>query len=166
RAMIERVYAALSAVCRKVVLVGDARGVPSALDGVPRVPDRLPALGPLGGLEALLGSNLDSEYLIAPCDLPEVVPDVFRHLVAPGVTAPAVLGVEGEEHIEPLVARYATSVCPILEDMIREDTLAMHELARRSRAQVVRVPRGLASALRNANAPEALGDTTAPAGGR
>lgn len=156
RTMVEHVHGALAAVCRRIVLVGDAAGVPPGLDDVARVPDRLPDLGPLGGLEALLSSGLDSDYLIAPCDLFQAVPAIFRPLVDPGVTSPAVLALEGDERIEPMIARYGTSVFPIVEDMIRGGSLAMHELARRSRAQVVRVPRELASALQNANDPADL----------
>ncbi len=156
RTMIEHVHDALAAVCRQIVLVGDAAGAPPALADVPRVPDRLPDLGPLGGLEALLSSDLDFDYLIAPCDLFQAVPDLFRPLVEPSVTSPAVLALEGEEQIEPMIARYGMSVCPTVEDMIREGTLAMRELAGRTRAHVVRVPRDLAPALQNANNPTDL----------
>ena len=87
--MVERVFAAMSAVCRQVVLVGAATDLPLSMRGVRHIEDRLPQLGPMGGVEALLASGLDSEYLIAPCDIFLVVPDVFRLLLQPAVRPPA-----------------------------------------------------------------------------
>ena len=49
--------------------------------------------------------------------------EVFAYLVAPGIAAPAVLAVEGQAEVEPLIARYGTSVRPIVDDMIREGAL-------------------------------------------
>ena len=154
--MIERVFAAMSAVCREVVIVGGATGLPPSMRELRRVEDRLPELGPIGGVEALLGSGFDSEYLIAPCDVFLIVPDVFRLLVPPSVRPPAVLYRQDTDRVEPLIGRYDASTHSVVVRMIAEGQLAMHELARRAAASHIPVPDALTHALRNANTPEDL----------
>ena len=154
--MIERVFAAMSAVCREVVLVGGGAGLPPPMRKLRRVEDRLPQLGPIGGVEALLASGFDNEYLIAPCDVFLVVSDVFRLLVQPSVRPPAVLFRQDTGRLEPLIGRYGASVHPVVTHMIAEGQLAMHELARRAGASHIPVPDALIHALRNANTPADL----------
>jgi molybdopterin-guanine dinucleotide biosynthesis protein A len=154
--MIERVFAAMSAVCREVVLVGGGADLPPPMRRLRRVEDRLPQLGPIGGVEALLASGLDDEYLIAPCDVFLIVPDVFRLLLEPSVRPPAVLERQDTGQIEPLLGRYDASTHSVLLRMIAEDQLAMHELARRAGACRIPVPDALTNALRNANTPADL----------
>jgi molybdopterin-guanine dinucleotide biosynthesis protein A len=164
KTMIEHVYAAMSAVCQKVVLAGRIDEVAPALKHVPHVDDRIPDIGPLGGIEALLASNLDSEYLIAPCDLYLVVPELFRLLIDPAVSSPAVLTQQDEKHMEPSIARYDKQAYPILKDMIDRRQLSMRELALRSGASFVEVPRELVFSLRNANTPDDLHQPTSGSG--
>jgi molybdopterin-guanine dinucleotide biosynthesis protein A len=154
--MIERVFAAMSAVCRKVVLVGAATDLPPSMRGVRHIEDRLPQLGPIGGVEALLASGLDSDYLISPCDVFLIVQDVFRLLVQPAVRPPAVLYRQDTDQVEPLIGRYDASTHSVVAGMIAEDRLAMHELARRTGASRIPVPDALTHALRNANTPADL----------
>ena len=154
--MIERVFAAMSAVCREVVLVGGATGLPPSMCELRRVEDRLPQLGPIGGVEALLATGFDSEYLVAPCDVFLIVPDVFRLLVQPSVRPPAVLFRQDTGRIEPLIGRYDASTHSLVVRMIAERQLAMHELARRAGASRIPVPDALIHALRNANTPADL----------
>jgi molybdopterin-guanine dinucleotide biosynthesis protein A len=119
--------------------------------GVRRVEDRLPQLGPIGGIEALLASGFDSEYLISPCDVFLIVPDVFRLLVQPSVRPPAVLYRQDTDRVEPLIGRYDASTHSEVARMVAEGRLAMRELARRTGACRIPVPDALTKALRNAN---------------
>jgi len=154
--MIERVFAAMAAVCREVVLVGGAANLPPSMRGLRHVEDRVPQLGPIGGVEALFVSGFDSEYLIAPCDVFLIVPDVFRLLIQPSVLSPAVLYRQDTDRIEPLIGRYNASTHSVVVGMIAEGRLAMHELARRAAASHIPVPDALTHALRNANTPADL----------
>ncbi|HUW82412.1 MAG TPA: molybdenum cofactor guanylyltransferase [Phycisphaerae bacterium] len=154
--MIERVFGAMSAVCREVILVGGGASLSPPMRELRRVEDRLPQLGPIGGVEALLASGFDNEYLIAPCDVFLVVPDVFRLLVQPSVHPPAVLFRQDTGQSEPLIGRYDASTHPVVVRMIAEGQLAMHELARRAGASYIPVPDALIHALRNANTPADL----------
>ena len=161
RRMAECVYDALSVVCRQVVLVGGNVETLSGLSDLPPIADRISNVGPLGGVEALLASGLDTEYLIAPCDVFLAVPELFLLLVEPEVAAPAVLVAEGSQRVEPLVARYGTAAHPIVRDMIEQGRLSMRELARRCDARRIPVPQSLDFALQNANTPSDLCSMTA-----
>src|SRR3989338_1209190 len=45
-----------------------------------RIPDHKPDSGPLGGIETLLSSNLDTEYLVVACDQPLLTVELLQKL--------------------------------------------------------------------------------------
>lgn len=80
--MLEQVINTMLRVCRSVVIVGGNREFPSGQTKRVRQlrnPDL--DLSPLSGLAALLGSNLDSSYLIAACNQPFLTIPLLRQLV-------------------------------------------------------------------------------------
>ena len=147
--MIEHVYKALKIVCRQVVLVGHCEGAPDSLKHLKRIDDNYHDQGPMGGLEALLSSGLDTEYLVSPCDVVKITPKVFALLTSPGISPPAVI--RYKDQMEPLIGLYPTTLLPLVRGHIREGTLAVHELVLRSKAQFVDVPDEFGEALRNVN---------------
>ena len=76
----QRGWQALSQVCQQVVILGHGHGIP---ENLPRLDDLRPQVGPLGGLEALLHSGLGSHYLLLPCDMPAITPDLLQDLILP-----------------------------------------------------------------------------------
>ena len=82
RTMLAVVHSVLREVCQRVVVVGDAE------TDLPRIEDLRPGQGPLGGIEALLATGDDTQYLVGPCDLPLITPSVLRRLTEPGPGAP------------------------------------------------------------------------------
>lgn len=154
KTMVEHVYAALSQVCTKVVLVGHAEGVPEPLKDLPRIRDRYSDCGPLGALEALLSSGLNEEYLIAPCDLPWISPEVFQFLLAEGVNAPAIL-MRGDV-AEPLIGRYSIDQLAHVRQLIQERKLAMRQLVDSVQARKIALPERYHFTIHNANRKEDL----------
>jgi molybdopterin-guanine dinucleotide biosynthesis protein A len=154
KTMIEHVYRAMARVCSRVVLVGHGDGVVDRLDHLPRVRERQSACGPLGGLQALLSSGIDYEYLVSPCDLPQVTPEVFRMLVSCGENPPVILS--RHKKLEPLIGRYSRDQLVLVDRFIDEGKLAMHDLADACRAHVIDVPAHLHYTLHNANRKEDL----------
>lgn len=77
--------------------------------GLPMVGDRVPGLGPLGGLEAGLNASRFEHAFFCACDMPFVAEPFVRHLVglAPGheIVVPRV---DGE--FEPMHAVYSRSL--------------------------------------------------------
>ena len=166
--MIEHVYQSLSTACRQVVVAGHADGIPASLQRLQRIEDRFKNKGPLGGLEALLSSGIDSEYLIAPCDLHRVVPQLFSLLTDVNLNAPVILARKISQdlksknpddqenksvlnYLEPLIGRYPVALLPLVRRLIAEDRLAMQELALETKAQMIEVPGYLCATLDNAN---------------
>lgn len=77
RTMIATVAAALDAVCAEVVILGP----PGVLPGRDVIADAVAEAGPLGGIAALLGSGRAERYLVCPCDVPRITPDLLRRLI-------------------------------------------------------------------------------------
>ncbi len=154
RTMVEHVYRALQAICKEVVLVGSSKNVPASLRHVRRLQDNYKELGPIGGLEALFSSGLDSEYLVSPCDLFRVTPDLFSLLLQPNVKLPVILS--HQKCIEPLVGRYPAVLLPVLREHITHGKLAMTGLVKEIHATFISIPKEHVRALSNANTPEDL----------
>ncbi|MCI0630301.1 MAG: molybdenum cofactor guanylyltransferase [Phycisphaerales bacterium] len=102
--MLGRVVGTLAGVCEHVVLVGVNAAESTNLAGLDRpvrsVGDLRPGLGPLGGIEALLASGLDAEYLVCPCDVPMINARLLLKLIEPAqsckLPSPSGRGVGGE----------------------------------------------------------------------
>ncbi len=147
RTMLAAVAAVLAETCRDVVVVGDAE------TPMTRIEDLRPAQGPLGGIEALLASNLDTHYLVCPCDVPLLTATLLRRLtVATGAVA-TVFHVDGEPDFWPLPARISAEALDDVRGHLDGGRRAVHELVRALDPEVIALPRDDARALANVNTP-------------
>jgi molybdenum cofactor guanylyltransferase len=131
--MVRRAVAALSAVTSDVVVVSPTP-VPEA--EAPRVADRVPGKGPLGGLEAALreavARGLDGVLLLA-CDLPLVGPELLGAVAAAAAAspeAPVVAPARDGGGVEPLCAVYRVGVLEGVTRLLASDDLSLHALFR------------------------------------
>jgi molybdopterin-guanine dinucleotide biosynthesis protein A len=147
RTMIEAVVAALAAVCARVVVAGDADV------GLPRVADLRADQGPLGGIEAVLASGLDSQYLVCPCDVPLITGALLRRLLAAPPARAAVFRVEGEQGIRPLPARLSADLSGKVTALLDENRRAVGDFVRSVEPVVVPLDRAEAALLVNVNTP-------------
>jgi molybdenum cofactor guanylyltransferase len=147
--MIDVVAAALGQVCRKVVVVG---GEPQT--SLPSVADLRSGQGPLGGIEALLASGLDSQYLVCPCDLPLVTGSLLERLTGGEAASAAVFRVEGEPGFRPLPARVPVQALEAVRAHLDRGQRAVHELLRGLRPQEVILPAADAHQLADLNTPQ------------
>ncbi|HLF18697.1 MAG TPA: NTP transferase domain-containing protein [Candidatus Omnitrophota bacterium] len=150
--LIEHVYNVLKQLCKEVVLVGHGQGVPDSLWHLKRIQDNYQGLGPIGALEALLSSGLDSEYLISPCDLFKATPELFSFLIDSKDQMPAVLNNKG--NTEPLIGRYPASILSVVREHIAQRRLAMRDLLEAVSATSIVVPEEYLFSLSNLNYPE------------
>ncbi len=154
-AMVDVVAAALFDVCSEVVFVGgpDTRITrPEAL----HVADLRHQAGPLGGIEALLASGLAHDYLVCPCDLPRITPDVLRMLLVHRERIATVFRIAGNADVEPLPARIAATALPVARRLLDEGTRSVWKLMRTLPASVVELDAHLAGVLTNVNTPDDL----------
>ena len=147
RTMLEAVAAALAETCRDVVVVGDAE------TPMTRIEDLRPGQGPLGGIESLLASNVDTHYLVCPCDLPLVTATLLRRLTVDTGAVATVFHVDGEPDFWPLPARLSTEALPLVREHLDCRRRAVHDLVRALDPAVLALPRAEARALANVNTP-------------
>lgn len=146
--MLESVASALGPVCTSVVTVGgDTPGYES-------VQDLRQEMGPLAGIEALLASGLDEEYLICPVDMPMITSDLLTLLLIP-TTAPASIFDLGDGHKTlTLPLRISVSALGPISAALDDGNAAIHNVLARIDTQRVPVPREKVPALVNLNTPE------------
>jgi molybdenum cofactor guanylyltransferase len=159
RTMLDHVRSALQPICSRVVVVDAFGNDCGEREDVVR--DRRPDTGPLGGIEALLASGIDSQYLVCPCDLPLVTPDLLRMLLAPSAVLASVFQVEGRAEIEPLPARIRAEVLPIVRRLLNRQQRSVWRLMREVQSQVVKITAAQAWWLTNVNTPEEFRETAA-----
>lgn len=149
--MIDAVARVMREVCRDIVILGECE----TLHDCRRVADLRTGCGPLGGIEALLATGMDSQYLICPCDTPRITVDVLRALTTNSALA-TVLTFDDAEFFEPLPARIAAGALPMVRQLLDEGRRSVHELMRALHAQRVVVPASWRDRLRNINTPADL----------
>lgn len=148
--MIEAVATALAAVCERLVILGAEDAMPA----LPHVADLRPSCGPLGGIEALLASNIDTQYLVCPCDLPFVTSELFDKLLHSSEATATVLRLEGSEQIEPLPARLSVEALGQTKRLLDEGRRAVHQLMQTIDVEEVTAPSAWSKLLTNVNTPQ------------
>ena len=148
--MIEAVATALGAVCERLVILGAEDAMPA----LPHVADLRPGCGPLGGIEALLASGIDTQYLVCPCDLPWVTSELFNALLRPTQATATVFRLEGSAHIEPLPARICAVALEATRRLLDEGRRAVHQLMAAIDVEEVSAPRAWSKLLTNVNTPQ------------
>lgn len=164
--MVEHIYSVLKSICKDVVLVGHCQGVPSSLMHTVQIKDRTKNHGPLGGLEALLSSGIDSEYIISPCDIGLANGKIFELLTAEHIKPPAILSYpvyesakrNGEKSIleiidQPLIGRYSADLLVQVKKLISRNELAMRRLIQITDTTKVVVPEYLSKYIIDFDTP-------------
>lgn len=147
--LIEHVYQTLSVLCSKVVLLGEPRKIPTALEKLDRIQDNFPGIGPIAGLEALLSSGIDSEYLTVPCDLNQINVDVLKILIDARGKSPIVL--RRDNQLEPLIGRYSADILPAIRRKIRKNMYSLKAVLCEIEHTEILVPEELDFTLNNVN---------------
>ncbi len=145
--MIEAVTRALAELCREVIVAG---AVETPLQSIA---DLRPDAGPLGGIEAVLASGLDTQYLVCPCDLPLVTAMMLRRLTEASGAVATVFHVAGEPDFWPLPARLSATALDRVRRHLDDGQRAVHELMRTLEPEVIALERQDAEPLANINTP-------------
>ncbi len=150
RSLIETVVDVMYSVCTRVVIAGST----TALPGIEHISDLRLDQGPLGGLEALLASGADAQYLLCPCDLPLVSAELLALLTAEPQAKVGALLVEGETSPRSLPLRIDADALTDVRHLLDEGRRAVHGLFDRMDIDIVDVPKRWADQLINVNTPE------------
>lgn len=149
RTMLDAIVGALSGVCGRIVLVGTE--IPPLARDLVSVADHRTAVGPLGGIEALLTSGIDSQYLFCPCDLPLITAGLLQKLMTNTDLPATVFQVEGRQTIEPLPARISAAALPTVRRLLDAGERSVWRLMQELRLQTVLIAPAEAAHLHNVN---------------
>lgn len=144
----EAVARALGEVCSSVVSVGTL-----PLADLPRIEDRRAGHGPLAGIEALLASNLDTQYLICPNDIPRVTPDLLRLLIEETSNDATIFERDDVAEVQSLPIRIAASTLPVVQAALDDGVRAVHRFLEEIDVRVVRLTNQMGRRLFNVNTP-------------
>ena len=107
--------------------------------GLPMAGDRIPGLGPLGGLEAGLSASQHDLAFFCACDMPFVDEAFVRHLVGLGPAFDVVVPqIDGE--YEPMHAVYSRTCLPLITGNLDARRLRLLSIYDDSRMRVVPEP--------------------------
>lgn len=127
------------------------------------VPDKIPGLGPIGGLLTALRSAPENvDVLLTACDLPLVEPAQFSWLAtftsAQGASAADGIVPLWKGRPEPLFAIYRRSILPLVERHIAMRRYGMQDLVQAAAFVKVPLPPEHVAAIRDVDTPEELRD--------
>jgi molybdopterin-guanine dinucleotide biosynthesis protein A len=137
RTLLERQLDVLTPVVERVLIVGHA-GRAMMRHNVVDVPDRVPGLGPLGGLEAALAAAGGEDVLIVACDMPNLTTEFASYLISlsdPTMWDAVVPRTNRGYH--PLCAVYAASCQDAVGRRLARSQLRMTDLVDELRVRVV-----------------------------
>jgi molybdopterin-guanine dinucleotide biosynthesis protein A len=112
RPIVQRVIDVLREVADEVFLVANDERYRTL--GLRVVPDRFPEGGALGGIATGIGAAAHDRVLVAACDMPFLIPDMFRLLIERSEDADAVVPKIADEY-ETLHALYTKACLPPIE---------------------------------------------------
>jgi molybdopterin-guanine dinucleotide biosynthesis protein A len=121
RRIIERVLAALEPAVDEILVVTNAPELYAFL-GLPMVADVLPDHGSLGGIYTGLRAATGQAALTVACDMPFLVPEVARLVVARAAQGDVVIPRVGAQ-LETMHALYAKTCLPPMEECLRAGRL-------------------------------------------
>ena len=165
RTWLETAVARLEEVVEQVVLAGSG-SVPEALSLLPRLPDVPGLAGPMAGILAVMRWQPDVSWLVMACDQPDIHIDALQWLLArraPGTWA-VLPDLEGQGHLEPLLALYDSRCRNYLETIAAAGELRLSMLAGRHGIRTPQPPPVLHGAWRNVNTPGELKDRNSSQG--
>ncbi len=156
RPMIEHVIKPLKEVCKKVVIIGNCEGYkPNPKENIEIIPDNFAGRGPLSGLEALLASGIDDEYLVVSCDQPLLTSDLLILLTREKTVLPRFFLTD--EEFNPFPGIYPKSWKDKIRDSIKNKNLSLCKLISNSKVScVLLAKKDLVNQLQSINTPENL----------
>ena len=95
-----------------------------ALDfcGLPVITDRMPGLGPIGGIVSALDASDHDVCFVVPCDMPHIDLALAERVLAALNGGDCVVPVFSDHKYEPLFAAYHKRILPIIEKAIARGT--------------------------------------------
>lgn len=146
--MLDVVVATLESLTARVVVVG------SEVAGKESLPDLRSGAGPLGGIEALLKSEIDEQYLVCPSDIPLVTADLLDLLTSPTTATATIFVMHGEGPVQSLPIRISAEAAAAITSALDAGRNAIHSFLESIDVATVPLTADQAKGLLNINTPE------------
>ncbi len=159
RAMIEHVISLLKGVCGQVVTVGRSPG--EAIQhqyGITHLADKEPGLGPLGGIETLLLSDIGEGYLVAASDQPLLTTEIFRLLMEGDPSVPRFFRPNKGEIIDPFPGYFPACLLSEVERVRANGVQSMHGFIEGITVSWIALPETLRPRIKSINTPADLAE--------
>jgi molybdenum cofactor guanylyltransferase len=155
RTMIEHVLDPLITHCRQVVVVGECRGYGVRVsDTLLHILDREPDMGPLGGLVTLLGSGLDTAYVVVACDQMLLTAELLARLTDGDPARPHLFTGPEEDVVHLFPGYYPASLLDDAQNLLGHGHRSLRDLAARSDPLRIPLPAADVARLFGVNTPE------------
>ncbi len=146
----------LRALAPRELFISGRRDGPYAGAGVEIIEDKIPGLGPLGGIAAGLARAESPLVLVLAIDLPAMTSEFLATLLRDGrATIP-----QRGDVFEPLAAVYPKTALPIADELLREEDRSVQRFVRRlidaGLANTRTIDASDADLFRNVNRPRDL----------
>lgn len=146
--MLDAAITTLESLASRVVVVGRDFG------GRLSVPDLRSGVGPLGGIEALLKSGIDQQYLVCPSDTPLVTSELLAQLTLPTAATATIFAVPGTRPMQTLPIRISADASDAVTYALDTGQNAIHSLLETIDVALVRLTKEQAKHLLNVNTPD------------
>ena len=152
RTMIQTIFDTMGEVSSRIVILGPKDILPE----ITHVHDLREDQGPLAGIEALLASDLDEQYLVVPCDVPLITADLLRRLMIESDAMATAFRIEGSDSPESLPLRISALAHIEASRHLDSGNRSLHRLLSEVSTQTVMLSLPEANTLQNINTPEAF----------
>jgi molybdenum cofactor guanylyltransferase len=149
--MLDRACETLLQVCGDIVIVdaaGSKRSLPHRV-----IEDSRTDQGPLGGIEGLLASGLDREYLVCPCDMPLMTVEVLRMLLENDRAMATVLRLAHRQEPESLPMRLSATALPGVQSLLDQGQRSIWGLIKALPARIAPISSDWEKCFVNLNSP-------------
>lgn len=146
--MLELVVTTLRSVTSGVVVVG------GEVTGMESLHDLRRGVGPLGGIEALLKSEIDEQYLVCPSDIPMVTSEVLTLLTVPTSAIATIFALPGTSPVQSLPIRISTHATAAVTSALDSGRNAIHTFLETIDVASVLLTAAQARCLLNINTPQ------------
>ncbi len=154
RTMIEHVIAPLKGVCGQVVTVGRNPGEEIQRQySITHLADKEPGLGPLGGIETLLASQIASGYLVVASDQPLLTTELLHLLIEGDPSIAHFFRPKEGEIIDPFPGYFPACLLSEVDDARTNGVQSMHGFITGIAVCWVALPDALRSHIKSINTP-------------